>query len=63
MPVPPLSRDTRLAGIEHASGSLTLKFALSDFEEEITPGLLLRLRKKFFPMMEQISGMMGPASS
>ena len=63
LPVPPLSRDTRLAGIEHAKGGLTLKFALSDFEEEITPGLLLRLRKKFFPMVDQISGMVGPAAS
>jgi hypothetical protein len=63
LPVPPLSRDTRLAGIEHAAGRLTLKFALSDFEEEITPGLLLRLRKKFFPMVDQISGMMGPSSA
>jgi hypothetical protein len=53
LPVPPLSRETRLAGIEHAPGTLTLKFALTSFEEEITPGLLLRLRKKFFPMMEQ----------
>ena len=63
LPVPPLSRDTRLSGIEHAQGSLTLKFALSDFEEEITPGLLIRLRKKFFPMVDQISGMMGPTTS
>ncbi len=62
LPVPPLSRDTRLAGITHASGSLTLSFTLSDFEEEITPGLLLRLRKKFFPMVDQLGGMMSPAS-
>ncbi|TNF88251.1 MAG: hypothetical protein EP301_05310 [Gammaproteobacteria bacterium] len=62
LPVPPLSSDTRLAGIRHAQGSLTLSFALSDFEEEITPGLLLRLRRKFFPMVDQISGMMGTPS-
>ena len=63
LPVPPLSSDTRLAGITHAQGSLTLSFALSDFEEEITPGLLLRLRRKFFPMVDQISGMMGTPSA
>lgn len=62
LPVPPLSRDTRLAGINHAPGSLTLSFALSDFEEEITPGFLLRLRRKFFPVLDQISGMMGTSS-
>jgi len=61
LPVPPLSRETRLSGIEHTAGSLTLRFALSDFDEEITPGLLLRLRKKFFPMVDQIGGMMGSA--
>ena len=49
--------------IQHAKGSLTLKFALSDFEEEVTPGLLFRLRKKFFPMVDQISGMMGSMPS
>lgn len=63
LPVPPLSRDTRLTGIQHTAGSLTLCFALNDFDEEITPGLLLRLQKKFFPMVDQISGMMGPADS
>jgi hypothetical protein len=59
LPVPPLSRDTRLAGIEHAKGRLTLRFALSSFEEEVTPGLLIRLRKKFFPVVDQLAGWMG----
>lgn len=60
LPVPPLSQESRLTGIEHAVGALTLHFALSDFEEEITPGLLLRLRQRFFPMIEQITGFMSP---
>ena len=59
LPVPPLSEDARLTGIEHSKGRLTLRFALSSFEEEITPGLLIRLRKKFFPVVDQLTAWMG----
>lgn len=62
LPVPPLSRETRLSRIEHAPGTLMLRFALDDIEEEITPGLLLRLRKRFFPVVDQLAGFMKPAS-
>lgn len=59
LPVPPLSRESSLSGIEHAAGSITLRFALGDFEEDITPGLLMRLRKRFFPVIDQFTGFMG----
>lgn len=60
LPVPPLSRETRLSGIEHAPDTLMLRFALDDIEEEVTPGLLLRLRKRFFPVVDQLAGIMKP---
>ena len=60
LPIPPLSPEARLVGIEHAPGTLSLRFGLDDFEEEVSPGMLDRLRKRFFPIVEQISGFMGP---
>ena len=63
LPIPPMSQDSRLAGIEHSKGRLTLRFALSSFEEEVTPGLLIRLRKKFFPVVDQLTGFMGRPGS
>ena len=56
LPLPPLSKETRLTAIEHEPQRLRVRFALDDFEEEVTPGILQRLRKRFFPMAEQISG-------
>jgi len=62
LPIPPLSRETRLAGIEHEQGLLKLRFALDDFEEDVTPGVLERIRKRFFPLLEQLAGCMpGPS--
>ena len=58
LPLPPLSRETRLAGIEHEPGLLKLRFAMDDFEENITPGVLDRIRKRFFPVLDQLAGMM-----
>jgi hypothetical protein len=58
LPIPPLSAETRLTRIRHEAGLLGLRFALEDFEEEVTPGLLLRLRKRFFPVVDQLSGML-----
>ncbi len=60
LPIPPLSSESRLSGITHAPGSLRIKFSLDDFEEEVSPGLLIRLRKRFFPVADQISDMLRP---
>lgn len=49
LPVPPISDQTKLAGIEHEAGRLRLRFAVEDFEEELTPGLADRLRSRVLP--------------
>jgi hypothetical protein len=49
LPLPPISPEARLSGIDHAPGALTLHFAISDFEESLTPGMLQRLRKRLLP--------------
>ncbi len=49
LPVPPLSETTRLASVDHAPGEFLLRFALDDFSEEITPGLLDRLTARVRP--------------
>lgn len=49
LPLPPLSDEIKLAGIEHEAGSLGLRFELGDFEEQLTPGIARRLRKRFIP--------------
>lgn len=49
LPLPPLSPEARLVGIDHAPRRLTLRFGVSDFEEEISPGLLSRLRRRLLP--------------
>lgn len=59
LPLPPLSKETRLSAVTHQPGQLRLKFAIDDFTEEVTPGLLIRLRKRFFPVFEQLSGFLG----
>jgi len=51
LPLPPISPEARLSGIDHAPGKLTLHFSISDFEENITRGLLQRLRKRLLPWM------------
>lgn len=56
LPVPPLSSESKLSAIHHAAGTLRLTFELQDFEEDITPGLLLRLQKRFFPVIDQLRG-------
>jgi hypothetical protein len=48
LPVPPLSGEIRLAGIEHAAGILRVRFDIDDFDEEVTPGMLSRLQKRLF---------------
>jgi hypothetical protein len=49
LPLPPISPDARLSAIDHAPGTLTLHFSISDFEESVTPGMLPRLRKRLLP--------------
>lgn len=62
LPLPPLSSETRLSQVGHESGKLKLRFAIDDFTEEVTPGMLVRLRKRFFPVFEQLSGFMSSSS-
>jgi hypothetical protein len=49
LPLPPISPEARLTGIDHAADRITLHFSVSDFEEEITPGMLKRLRRRLLP--------------
>jgi hypothetical protein len=49
LPVPPLSDQAKLDRIEHEAGRLRLRFAVEDFDEELTPGLLDRLRARVVP--------------
>ena len=49
LPLPPVSPEARLTGIDHAAGRLTMHFSISDFEEEVTPGMMQRLRKRLLP--------------
>lgn len=52
LPLPPLAGDTRLEAIRHEPEVLRLTFALEDFEERVTPGLLPRLQKRLLPTLE-----------
>lgn len=49
LPIPPLSPDARLVGIDHDPGRLSLRFGLDDFEESVTPGLVWRLQRRLLP--------------
>jgi hypothetical protein len=49
LPLPPISPEARLSGIDHAAERLTLHFAINDFEEKVTPGMRRRLRKRLLP--------------
>ena len=61
LPLPPISPEARLSGIEHAAGSITLHFSISDFEENVSPGMLKRLRKRLLPSpMRDVSGATSP---
>ena len=53
LPIPRLAPQTRLIGVEHASGSIRLVLGLDDFEDEITPGLVNRLQERFMPFAKQ----------
>lgn len=56
LPLPPLAGDTRLESIRHEPDVLRLTFALQDFEEQVTPGLLPRLQKRLLPTLEMPFG-------
>ena len=49
LPLPPLAKGARLDEIEHEDGRVRLRFEIESFEEEITPGLLGRLRRRLLP--------------
>jgi len=49
LPLPPLSPEARLMGIDHTLGALTLHIGVDGFEEELTPGLGGRLRRRLLP--------------
>jgi hypothetical protein len=51
LPLPPLAGDTRLEQIEHRTDQLRLTFGLPDFEELVTPGLLVRLQRRLMPTL------------
>ena len=49
LPLPPISPEARLIGIDHAEARLTLHFGVSDFEEEVSRGMPQRLRRRLLP--------------
>jgi len=51
LPLPPLSGTTRLEAIAHERDLLRLTFGLEDFEEQVTPGLLVRLQQRLIPTL------------
>jgi hypothetical protein len=52
LPLPPLAGNTELEAIHHEPELLRLTFALEDFEEQVTPGLLARLQRRLLPTLE-----------
>jgi len=56
LPLPPLADDTRLESIRHEPDVLRLTFALQDFDEQVTPGLLPRLQQRLLPTLEMPFG-------
>ncbi|MEQ9004263.1 MAG: hypothetical protein RIE74_11915 [Pseudomonadales bacterium] len=52
LPLPPLAGNTRLESIRHEPERLRLTFALEDFDEHVTPGLLARLQRRLLPTLE-----------
>ncbi len=49
LPLPPISDETRILAIEHEPRCIRLTLGVDDFEEEVTPGLLARLRARMMP--------------
>ena len=49
LPLPPLASGASLQEIGHEPARLRLAFHVADFEEDLTPGLLGRLRERILP--------------
>lgn len=49
LPAPPLADQVRLANVEHGPARLKLRFEVADFVEEITPGIVDRVRRRILP--------------
>ena len=49
LPLPPISDETRILAIDHEPRCIRLTLGVDDFEEEVTPGLLARLRARVMP--------------
>ena len=49
LPLPPLAEGARLDEIGHEEGRLRLRFEIESFEEDLTPGLMRRLRGRLLP--------------
>jgi hypothetical protein len=49
LPLPPMAEGARLQEIGHEEGQLRLRFQVESFEEDLTPGLLGRLRRRLLP--------------
>ena len=49
LPLPRLAPQTRLTAIRHEPGALRLQMTLEDFGDEITPGMVERLQRRFLP--------------
>ena len=56
LPLPRLAPQTRLTGVEHVLGAIRLEMRLDDFEENISPGLIDRMQKRFLPFAQLGSG-------
>lgn len=49
LPLPPLAEGANLEEIGHEEGRLRLRFEIDSFDEELTPGLVGRLRSRLLP--------------
>jgi hypothetical protein len=49
LPLPPLAEGATLEEIGHDEGRVRLRFEIDSFEEELTPGLVGRLRSRVLP--------------
>jgi hypothetical protein len=49
LPLPPISEETRIIAIDHEPQRIRLTLGIDDFEEDVTPGLLDRVRGRVLP--------------
>lgn len=55
-PMPRLAPETRLSAIRHQEGAIVVELSLDDFEEDLTPGLLDRIQRRFLPLPSRLFG-------